>query len=154
MEKLHRGRLQSMLAVDDMIGNLIKALKECDELDNTYIFFTSDNGFHMGEHRLGAGKWTPYEEDITVPLVVRGPGVPEGRTLHQMVLNNDLAPTFADLAGAKRPPFVDGRSLGPLLDDHSPPQKDWRKRFVVEGVAERRRCPSPPSSTRARWRRS
>src|SRR5215218_6139500 len=90
MEELHRKRLQSMLAVDDMVGDLIGALRESGELDNTYIVFTSDNGFHLGQHRLGAGKWTAYEEDIRIPLVVRGPGVPEGRTLHHMVLNNDL----------------------------------------------------------------
>jgi N-acetylglucosamine-6-sulfatase len=137
MEELHRKRLQSMLAVDDMIGKLVKSLKQSGELSNTYIFFTSDHGFHLGEHRLDAGKWTPYEEDIRMPLIVRGPGVPEGKTLHQMVLNNDLAPTFADLAGAKTPSFVDGRSLKPLLTEHPTPQKDWRQRFVIESVAER-----------------
>ena len=72
MDELHRKRLQSMLAVDDMIGDLVKSLHDSGELDNTYIFFTSDNGFHLGQHRLGAGKWTPYEEDIRVPLIVRG----------------------------------------------------------------------------------
>jgi arylsulfatase A-like enzyme len=137
MKELHRKRLQSMLAVDDMIGGLIEALRQSNELDNTYIFFTSDNGFHLGQHRLGAGKWTAYEEDIRVPLVVRGPGVPEGRTLEHLVLNNDLAPTFADLAGAKPPSFVDGRSLKPLLDAEPTPEEDWRQAFVVEAVAER-----------------
>jgi arylsulfatase A-like enzyme len=117
MEELYRKRLQSMLAVDDMIGDLVGALHDSGELDNTYIVFTSDNGFHLGQHRLGAGKWTAYEEDIRIPLIVRGPGVPEGETLHHMVLNNDLAPTFADLAGAEIPSFVDGRSLKPLLTD-------------------------------------
>jgi arylsulfatase A-like enzyme len=144
MEELHRKRLQSMLAVDDMVGDLVKSLKKSGELSNTYIFFTSDNGFHLGEHRLGAGKWTPYEEDIRVPLIVRGPGMPEGRTLHHMVLNNDLAPTFADLAGATTPSFVDGRSLVPLLTDDPTPLEDWRKRFVVEAVAERDSVPRPP----------
>jgi N-acetylglucosamine-6-sulfatase len=144
MQELHRKRLQSMLAVDDMIGNLIKALREGGELDNTYIFFTSDHGFHLGEHRLGAGKWTPYEEDVRVPLVVRGPGVPEGRTLHHMVLGNDLAPTFADLARTKAPSFVDRRSLSELLTDHPTPQKDWRRRFLIEAVAERGAAPKPP----------
>ena len=127
MEELYRKRLQSMLAVDDMIGDLVKALHDSGELDNTYIVFTSDNGFHLGQHRLGAGKWTPYEEDIRVPLIVRGPGVPEGKTLHHMVLNNDLAPTFADLAGAEPPSFVDGRSLKPLLTDDPTPLEDWRQ---------------------------
>jgi arylsulfatase A-like enzyme len=52
MEELHRKRLQSMLAVDDMIGDLVDSLRKSNELDDTYIFFTSDNGFHLGEHRL------------------------------------------------------------------------------------------------------
>ncbi len=147
MEGLHRKRLQSMLAVDDMIGDLVDSLRESNELDDTYIFFTSDNGFHLGQHRLGAGKWTAYEEDIRVPLVVRGPGVPEGKTLPHMVLNNDLAPTFADLAGAKTPSFVDGRSLKPLLDAEPAPLEDWRRVFVVEGVAERSEVPHPPFIT-------
>jgi N-acetylglucosamine-6-sulfatase len=144
MEELHRKRLQSMMAVDDMIGDLFDALRESNELDDTYVFFTSDNGFHLGQHRLGAGKWTAYEEDIRVPLVVRGPGVPEGGRLPHMVLNNDLAPTFADLAGADAPGFVDGRSLAPLLDATPTPEEDWRQRFLEEGVAERDSVPRPP----------
>ena len=144
MEELHRKRLQSMLAVDDMVGDLVDALRRSGELDDTYIFFTSDNGFHLGQHRLGAGKWTAYEEDIRVPLMVRGPGVPEGKKLPHTVLNNDLAPTFADLAGADPPKFVDGRSLAPLLDGTPTPEEDWRRRFLIEAVAERDSVPRPP----------
>jgi N-acetylglucosamine-6-sulfatase len=143
MEKLHRERLRSMLAVDDMIGDLVGALREAGKLENTYVFFASDNGFHLGQHRLGAGKWTPYEEDIRIPLVVRGPGVPEGRTLEHTVLTNDLAPTFADLAEADAPSFVDGRSLKPLLTEEPTPLVDWRQRFLIEAVAERD-VPSSP----------
>ena len=110
MDSLYRDRLRSMLAVDDMIGRLVEALTESGELDNTYIFFTSDNGWHAGEHRLTPGKWTAYEEDIRVPLIVRGPGVPEGRELEHLVLNNDLAPTFVDLGGVT-PPRFRGRTL-------------------------------------------
>jgi N-acetylglucosamine-6-sulfatase len=144
MEELHRKRLQSMLAVDDMIGDLVDSLRESNELDDTYIFFTSDNGFHLGQHRLGSGKWTAYDEDTRVPLVVRGPGVPEGETLEHLVLNNDLAPTFADLAGVDAPKFVDGRSLTPLLDGDPTREEDWRQRFLVEAVAERGGVPRPP----------
>jgi N-acetylglucosamine-6-sulfatase len=140
-EDLYRKRLQSMLAVDDMIGQLVETLKESGELDNTYLVFTSDNGFHLGTHRLTAGKWTAYEEDIRVPLVVRGPGVPEGRRLEHLVLNNDLAPTFADLGGAEAPSFVDGRSLTPLLTDNPPPPDDWRRAFLVEAMAESAEVP-------------
>ncbi len=136
MEKLYHNRLESLLAVDEMVGNLVDALKESGELSNTYIFFTSDNGFHLGQHRLGAGKWTAYEEDIRVPLIVRGPGVPKGAKREQLVLNNDLAPTFAELAGAPTPPFVDGRSLKPLLTDDLPPPGEWRSAFLVESASE------------------
>jgi arylsulfatase A-like enzyme len=64
-----------------------------------------------------------------------------------MVLNNDLAPTFADLAGAEAPGFVDGRSLVPLLDDDPTPIEDWRQRFVLEGVAEQTGVARPPFIT-------
>jgi N-acetylglucosamine-6-sulfatase len=136
MENLYRNRLRSMLAVDEAIGRLVDTLRESGELDTTYLFFTSDNGWHAGEHRLTAGKWTTYEEDVRVPLIVRGPGVPEGRTLDHLILNNDLAPTFAQLGEAQAPAFVDGRSLKPLLSDYPPPLKDWRSAFLVEAATE------------------
>src|SRR5215204_2300262 len=135
-EDLYRKRLQSMLAVDDMIGRLLDALRKSGELDNTYVFFTSDNGFHFGTHRLSVGKWTAYEEDIRVPLIVRGPGVPKGQTLDHLVLNNDFAPTFAQLGEAEVPAFLDGRSLKPLLSDDPPPLEEWRSAFLVEAATE------------------
>ena len=140
-ESLYRKRLQSMLAVDEMIGKLVDTLKHSGELDNTYIFFTSDNGYHMGTHRLSTGKWTAYEEDIRVPLIVRGPGVPEGQHLEQLVLNNDFAPTIAELGGAEAPSFVDGRSLVPLLREDPPPEDQWRQAFLVEAIAESAEIP-------------
>jgi arylsulfatase A-like enzyme len=144
MEDLYRNRLESMLAVDEMVGRLIDALRDSGELDNTYLVFTSDNGFHLGQHRLTTGKWTAYEEDIRVPLIVRGPGVPEGQNLEHLVLNNDLAPTFADLAGAKAPSFVDGRSLEPLLSTEPTPEEEWRRAFLVEAAASEGRGPPSP----------
>ena len=78
MDNLYRKRLQSMLAVKELVEELLKTLRESGQLDNSYVFFASDNGFHLGEHRLHAGKLTAYEEDIRVPLYVRGPGVPAG----------------------------------------------------------------------------
>lgn len=146
MQDLYRDRLRSMLAVDELVGRLMDALRETGELDDTYVFFTSDNGWHAGEHRLSTGKWTAYEEDIRVPLIVRGPGVPEGRTLPHMVLNNDLAPTFADLAGVSTPEFVDGRSLAPLLGEDPPPVDGWRSAFLVEAATELGPGAIPPLS--------
>lgn len=128
----YRKRLQSMLAVEELVDNLVAALEKLGALTNTYIFFTSDNGFHLGEHRLPPQKCTPYEEDIRVPLFVRGPGVPAGQIVDQIALNIDLAPTLAELAGAQAPGFVDGRSLGPLLNGNFTPSSDWRQAFLVE----------------------
>src|SRR5215218_9233074 len=64
-------RLESMLAVDEMVASLLEELEAAGELENTYVFFTSDNGYHLGEHRLRQGKKTPYEEAARVPLLVR-----------------------------------------------------------------------------------
>ncbi|HEY2988296.1 MAG TPA: sulfatase [Candidatus Binatia bacterium] len=131
IDRVYRRRLQSMLAVDEMIKKIVAALQTHGLLNQTYIFFTSDNGFHLGEHRLTVGKDTAYEEDIHVPLIVRGPGIPAGRTLQHLTLNIDLAPTLAELAGVSAPNFVDGRSLGPLLKA-SPAPHGWREDFLVE----------------------
>jgi N-acetylglucosamine-6-sulfatase len=111
------------------VGRLVGALRNTGELYNTYLVFTSDNGIHLGEHRI-QGKVTAYDEAVHVPLLVRGPSVPQGATRSQMVLNNDLAPTFADLNSAKVPAFVDGRSLKPLLSVNPP--ASWRSAFLIE----------------------
>jgi arylsulfatase A-like enzyme len=83
----------------------------------------------MGEHRLIAGKDTPYDEDIRVPMVMRGPGVPAGVRIEALVGNIDLAPTIAEIAAAEVPDFVDGRSFVPLLQDADEP---WREAFLIE----------------------
>lgn len=129
IEKHYRQRLRSLQAVDDLVETLVALLEETGELDNTYVIYTSDNGWHMGEHRQFVGKTTAYEEDIRVPFVMRGPGVPRGESLDALVINNDLAPTFAAMAGVKPPSFVDGRSFLPLLSDSDIP---WRKSFAIE----------------------
>jgi len=144
IDELHRKRLQSLLAVDEMIGRLISDLRAIGELDNTYIFFSSDHGWSQGEHRRNVGKGAAYEEDIRVPLIVRGPGVPAGQTREHLVLNNDFAPTFADLAGVPAPEFVDGHSLTPLLTDDPPSATDWRSAFLVEGYASEKAVHRPP----------
>ncbi|MBZ5522828.1 MAG: sulfatase [Acidobacteriia bacterium] len=131
LDTLYRKRLQSMLAVQDLVENVIATLRSTKQLENTYIFFASDNGFHLGEHRLNAGKLTPYEEDIRVPLYVRGPGIPAGGERPEIVGNVDLGPTVAELAGAQTPDFVDGRSLVPLLRNGGRPEL-WRGAFLVE----------------------
>lgn len=140
MDRLYRLRLQSMQAVDEMVAQLVETLQASGQLDNTYIFFTSDNGFHMGQHGLRSGKTTAYEEDINVPLIVRGPGVSAGEVLSGYLTGNvDLAPTFADLAGVNIPDFVDGRSLEPLFASSRPSLAEWRQAFLLESYQGDRR---------------
>src|SRR5829696_6129355 len=132
MRELHQDRLASMLSVEDLLREVVAELKATGELDNTYIFFTSDNGYHLGQHRETQGKRTAYEEDIRVPLMVRGPRVPANRVLKHQVLNNDFAPTFARLAGVTPPSFVDGKSMVPLMDNSPPTVSNWRTGVLTE----------------------
>lgn len=124
-----QGRASSLQAVDELVEKLVQTLESNGELDNTYIFFTSDNGFHLGEHGLPSGKGTAYEEDIRVPFMVRGPGIEPGTTVSQMTANIDFAPTVAEIAGVDPAFFVDGRSLLPLLLGEQVP---WRDGLLVE----------------------
>ncbi|MFZ2423964.1 MAG: sulfatase-like hydrolase/transferase [Anaerolineae bacterium] len=122
--------LQSMQAVDETIAALVETLEATGQLNNTYIFFTSDNGYHMGQHRLLPGKYLGYEEDIHVPLFVRGPQAPISQTVPYLASIVDLAPTLADIAGIEIPAYTDGRSLLPLLGG-SPPAA-WRQALLFE----------------------
>ncbi len=122
-------QLASLLAVDEMIGDVVEALEKTDSLKNTVLMFSSDNGFLLGRH-LVPGKTAPYEEAIRVPLIIREPGQSEPRTCNLPVVNNDLAPTLAAWAGATITHMTDGRSLVPALDD--PDRGDWRLRFLIE----------------------
>jgi arylsulfatase A-like enzyme len=116
IDNRYRDRLESMLAVDEMVASLVEELEAVGELENTYIFFTSDNGYLLGEHRAKDQKDRPYEESAHVPLYVRGPGITPETQVDELVLNNDLVPTFAELAGADLgEEQTDGRSLLPLL---------------------------------------
>lgn len=115
VEEGFRNRLRSLQAVDEGVERLIRTLREAGTLQSTVFVVTSDNGFHLLEHRLPPGKETAFEEDLRIPFVVRGPGIAAGSQSDAIVLNNDLAPSFAELAGIVPPDFVDGRSIIPLL---------------------------------------
>jgi N-acetylglucosamine-6-sulfatase len=117
--------------IDDMVGQVVAALSANGQLDNTYVFVTSDNGYHLGQHRMPPGKYTPYEPDIRLPLFVRGPGVPAGGTSAELTSNIDLAPTLVDLAGGHAPSFVDGVSFAPWLTA-SPPNGQLRRTLLLE----------------------
>jgi arylsulfatase A-like enzyme/MFS family permease len=110
IEADYRGRVESLLSVDDLVARLVRTLRETGQLDDTYILFTSDNGFMLGQHGL-TGKDFPYEESAGVPLIVRGPGLPGGATRSDLVANIDLAPTILDMANASPGRELDGTSL-------------------------------------------
>jgi N-acetylglucosamine-6-sulfatase len=139
-----RKRAQSVQAVDKMIGELQAAVASIGEANNTYFVFSSDNGYHMGEHRLMPGKMTAFDTDIHVPLIVTGPGIAPGRVAQEIADNIDLNPTFTEIGGAATAANVDGRSLMPLL--HGQPVTQWRQAALVEhhGMLKDRSDPDFP----------
>ena len=122
-----KGRLESLLAIDDAVVDIVAALRATGELDNTLVVFTSDNGWMQGEHRVPQGKVVPYEESIRVPLIIRGPGLPAGKRVSTLVGNVDVAPTILDVAGARAGVVVDGRSLLPIVR-----KKPFDRTLVIE----------------------
>jgi N-acetylglucosamine-6-sulfatase len=130
IQESYQQRLESLLAVDEAVGSIVGGLNAAGELDDTLILFTSDNGFFHGEHRVPQGKILAYEPSIRLPLIMRGPGVPEDERQSQLVTNADLAPTILDAANAKAGRAQDGRSLFGLLDD---PGVQWGRELLIEG---------------------
>ncbi|HXG63364.1 MAG TPA: sulfatase [Planctomycetota bacterium] len=128
LERKYRDRLASLRAVDDLVGEVMKALEETGEADRTVLVLTADNGYFYGEHRLPE-KLAAYEEAIRVPLYIRVPGLAGGREVRDAALNTDLAPTLVELAGATAGRVMDGRSLVPALLGGG---GLGRKRFLVE----------------------
>lgn len=120
--------MESLLAVDEAVGEIVSQLEASGLLKNTYIFYMSDNGYLWGEHRIMNTKNYPYEESIRVPLLLRGPGVPI-KTVSELAVNVDLAPTIAEMAAIDaRSMAMDGLSLLELFK----PNYSWRNDFLIE----------------------
>jgi N-acetylglucosamine-6-sulfatase len=128
----YEGRAGSLLAVDDHVAKLVRILRETGQLKNTLIVFLSDNGWLHGQHRITGDKFLPYEESIRIPLIVRGPGVPAGKTVHGQVSNIDFAPTLLDAADAKAGRTMDGVSLLPTIAD---PSERPQRALEIEALA-------------------
>jgi N-acetylglucosamine-6-sulfatase len=117
IQRKYRCALESLLAVDDGVKKVVQALVANGELNNTLLIYTSDNGFFYGEHRIPEGKQHIYEESIRVPLLMRGPGIPQGQRVNDLAINADLAPTILDAASATPGLVMDGRSLIPVAQN-------------------------------------
>jgi N-acetylglucosamine-6-sulfatase len=113
----YQQRLESLLAVDEAVRDILSALAATRVLGRTLVIFTADNGFFHGEHRVPSGKVLVYEPSVRVPLIVRGPGVPRGATRTNLAANVDLAATILDAARARPGRRIDGRSLLPFARD-------------------------------------
>src|SRR5919112_2314725 len=128
---------ETLQALDDLVAEVVGKVRNKGVMDNTYVFFTSDNGVHRGEHRIPGDKGRPYEQDVHMPLLVRGPGVAAGRQAHKLTLNTDYLPTFTDLACTSSSPcntqnwtyVPDGRSIRPVLKGNA---TTWRSTILLE----------------------
>jgi N-acetylglucosamine-6-sulfatase len=129
----YQKQLDSLRSVDDGVKQVIQALGQIGRLRNTYVIFTSDNGFFFGEHRLLGGKFLAYEPATHLPFLIRGPGIQQGSSTGELVANIDLAPTLLELAGAEADKSIDGRSLVPYLED---PELRSRRPILFESFVE------------------
>jgi arylsulfatase A-like enzyme len=130
----YRCGLAALLSLDRAVADIVATVRGIGQLDNTVIAFTADHGVLGGEHRIKRGKNRPYEESISIPLLIRGPGIARNATVSAPVANADLAPTLLDYAGATVPSElsrpIDGVSLAPVLAGAG---DDARRVIPIEG---------------------
>ncbi|PNY27646.1 Arylsulfatase [Tolypocladium capitatum] len=139
-DDFYRRRLQALQAVDDLVSSVISKLgAHQDVLANTYLFYTSDNGYHIGQHRLPPGKTCNKEEDINIPFLARGPGIAAGEVATFPTSHTDLVPTFFELAGIPLHEDFDGEPI-PLTKKSQDANKLKHEHVNVEfwgqGLAE------------------
>jgi arylsulfatase A-like enzyme len=117
--------LSCVAAVDKSVGEVMDYLEENGLADNTIVVYTSDQGFYLGEHGWFDKRWM-YKESLRTPLLIKWPGVIEAGSVNDdLVSNLDFGETFIDIAGAKIPEEMQGRSMLPILKGETP--ADWRK---------------------------
>jgi N-acetylglucosamine-6-sulfatase len=129
IRRKYRCELESLLSVDEGVEQVVDALTASGELDDTLMAYTSDNGFFHGEHRIPDAKQRIYEESIRAPLLIRGPGIPQGVNVSDLSINADLAPTIVDVADASPGLVMDGRSL---IQVASQPRIERGRELLIE----------------------
>jgi arylsulfatase A-like enzyme len=133
IDENYRDRLETLQAADRAIGDLLDVVDASGASSNTYVFFLSDNGYFLGEHRQPHGKDAPYDAAARVPLAILGPGLPAGAAVNSVTGNTDIAPTLLDLAGVAPTYEPDGRSLLPIIRGDSNAE---RRYLLLEGFGK------------------
>ena len=140
IDQLYRDRLRSLLSVDDLVSDIINLLQQYPtQFENTYILYTSDHGYHLGQYDVPCSKQQPYEETIRIPMYFRGPNVPKNKITMDVVGNIDILPTLLSLAGIEYDKDTyDGRSWtdgvlnGVLTDDDMIKADEWRSIYLTQ----------------------
>lgn len=134
LQKYYKRYCETLLAVDDSVGRMVKTLEDKGLTDNTVILYMGDNGFLFGEHGL-IDKRCTFEESIRVPMILKAPGYFKGgATIDKIVANIDVAPTMLALAGVDAPDHFDGENFLPLLKGVG---AGWRDYLLYEYFWER-----------------
>ena len=128
----YRERLRTLQAVDELVEGIVQRLESYGVLDNTYILYSSDNGFHIGHHRMQPGKECGYEEDINIPFIIRGPGIAKNVTSNLVTTHTDLAPTILSLIGEKPRPDFDGLAIPVAENEMKSASDNWHEHVTVE----------------------
>ncbi len=131
-EKYVKSYYRAVMAIDDALGVVMKAIDEAGIADHTILVYTSDQGYTLGEHGM-TGKHYAYEQAMRIPMLVRCPGLTRpGSRRRELVLNIDVAPTLLDLCGERIPEDMAGRSWKPILQAEARPVENWREDFMFE----------------------
>ena len=131
-EKWYRNRWRTLQSIDNSILAITDTLRDRNQINNTYIFFVSDNGGGLSKHIQVGAKLSPYEEGIHVPFIAFGPSIPKNEKRNHVVSTVDLLPTIAEIAGINFPDKIDGLSLLPVLAKKTVEKEKWRESVVVE----------------------
>ena len=115
LDIVYQRRIEAARGLDRAVARLFRTLRETGQLDRTLVIFTSDNGYAIGNHNLN-GKLYQYDEAVRIPILMRGPGLPQGVTVRTAVTNPDLAATILAAAGVAPPRPLDGVDILPWVD--------------------------------------
>ena len=141
-DEFYRSYCETLIALDESIGEILDYLEENDLMRNTTVFYMGDNGFSFGEHGL-IDKRQAYEESMRVPLLAMGASVNKNlKAINQNVQNIDIGPTVLDIAGLPQDDQFDGQSFLPLLKKEA--VDTWRDTIYYEYFWER---PFPQTPT-------